>query len=196
MKDFNLREYLKNNPLLNENEYTEFVDDGENQYVDFNYDKIRTIMDKFGKTEDEFDDWLSLRNQDLDPTDEEVEVWLNSSSLKEGVGEGKPLNDINLLNLIQQNQDDILSHIDIYGNTMANIEIEFDDDGDPSIVVDGSTGWSFRRLEDVDHIGPIGMYDKDDIDAGLSEPFLGQNGDKPMPINVAGTDLMYIAYNI
>ena len=120
----------------------------------------------------------------------------NNPLLKENVGEGEPLNDSDLLNLLQQNQDDVLSQIDATPEDTTGVEIEFDGDGDPSIVVDGITGYSFRRPENVDHIGPIGMEYKDDIDAGLNEPFEGQDGDEPIPINVAGTDLIYIAYNI
>ena len=116
--------------------------------------------------------------------------------LKEEIGEGKPLNDGSLLNLIQQNKDEVLDKINAEPEDITDVEIEFDGDGDPSIVVDGITGYSFRRPENVDHIGPIGMEYKDDIDAGRSNPFAGQDGDEPMPINVAGTDLIYIAYNI
>ena len=120
----------------------------------------------------------------------------NNPLLKEEIGGGEPLNDGSLLNLIQQNKDDVLSQINAEPEDITDVEIEFDGDGDPSIVVDGITGYSFRRPENVDHIGPIGMEYKDDIDAGRSNPFAGQDGDEPMPINVAGTDLIYIAYNI
>ena len=117
----------------------------------------------------------------------------NNPLLKENVGEGEPLNDSDLLNLLQQNMADVLSQIDSNPEDTTNLKFEFDGDGDASIVPIGYTGYSFRRLGDVDHIGPIGI---ENIDDEYAKPFEGQDGDEPRPINVAGTDLMYIAYNI
>ena len=91
MDNFNLGKYLKDNRIMEnanpylaeteseeEGKYTEFIDDGENQYLDFNYGAIESIMGDFGKTSDDLEDWLDGRNTDVEPTDEEVEKWLNN----------------------------------------------------------------------------------------------------------------------
>ena len=83
MDNFNLKEYLAEGKLLKEAEYTEFVDDGENQYIDLDYDNIRTYI--AGKKGPDFaDDFMSDANEDFyenvvrfldkikNPTDEEV----------------------------------------------------------------------------------------------------------------------------
>jgi hypothetical protein len=74
---------LAEGKLLNEAEYTEFIDDGENQYIDLDYNKIRAyISDKKGP--DFADDFIDGYNDDFyenvvrffdkieNPTDEEV----------------------------------------------------------------------------------------------------------------------------
>ena len=74
---------LSENKLLKEAEYTEFVDDGENQYIDLDYDNIRAYI--AGKKGPDFaDDFMSDANEDFyenvvrfldkikNPTDEEV----------------------------------------------------------------------------------------------------------------------------
>ena len=78
MSNFDLRKYLAEGKLLKEGKYTEFVDDGENEYMDFNYDAIERDMVKYGKTEVDYDKFLNYRDFDVDPTDEEVENWFNS----------------------------------------------------------------------------------------------------------------------
>jgi hypothetical protein len=78
MSNFDLRKYLAEGKLLKESKYTEFVDDGENEYMDFNYDAIERDMVKYGKTEVDYDKFLNYRDFDVDPTDEEVENWFNS----------------------------------------------------------------------------------------------------------------------
>ena len=59
------------------NKYIEFVDDGENEYMDFNYDAIERDMVKYGKTEDDYDKFLNYRDFDVEVSDEEVENWFN-----------------------------------------------------------------------------------------------------------------------
>jgi len=83
MNDFDLRKYLAEGKLLKEAEYTEFVDDGENQYIDLDYDKIRAYVSS-KKGPDFADDFMSDANEDFyenvvrfldkikNPTDEEV----------------------------------------------------------------------------------------------------------------------------
>jgi hypothetical protein len=110
MKDFDLRKYLSENKLLKEEhpdhthgltikgrgfdwrkpskkekelEYTEFVDDGENQYMDLDYNKIRAYISA-KKGPDFADDFIDGYNDDFyenvvrfldkieSPTDEEV----------------------------------------------------------------------------------------------------------------------------
>ena len=73
---------------LKEGHYTEFVDDGENKYIDFNYDAIESVMGKYGKTPDDLEDWLNTRDVEITPTDKEVIKWLNNS-----ISENKPLNE-------------------------------------------------------------------------------------------------------
>ena len=109
---------------------------------------------------------------------------------------GEPLNDRGLLNFLQQNMGEVVNAIEANPENTTDLKFEFDGDGDPSIVIDGITGYSFRRPEYINHIGPIGMENIDDIENGLEKPFEGQDGDEPRPINVKGEDLLYIAYNI
>jgi len=83
MKDFDLRKYLAEGKLLKEAEYTEFADDGENQYMDLDYSKIRAYISS-KKGPDFADDFMSDANEDFyenvvrfldkmeNPTDEEV----------------------------------------------------------------------------------------------------------------------------
>ena len=83
MKDFDLKKYLAEGKLLKEAEYTEFVDDGENQYMDLDYSKIRTYISS-KKGQDFADDFMDGYNDDFyenvvrfldkieSPTDEEV----------------------------------------------------------------------------------------------------------------------------
>ena len=73
---------------LKEGYYTEFVDDGENKYIDFNYGAIESVMGKYGKTPDDLEDWLNTRDVEVEPTDKEVIKWLNNS-----ISENKPLNE-------------------------------------------------------------------------------------------------------
>jgi len=78
MSNFDLRKYLAEGKLLKEGKYTEFVDDGENEYMDFDYDAIERDMVEYGKTKVDYDKFLNYRDFDVDPTDEEVENWFNS----------------------------------------------------------------------------------------------------------------------
>ena len=73
---------------LKEGHYTEFVDDGENKYIDFKYSELEKVLDKYGKTPDDLEDWLNTRDVFIDPTDEEAIKWLNNST-----SENKPLNE-------------------------------------------------------------------------------------------------------
>tara|TARA_Y100000385_G_scaffold259147_1_gene287687 strand:- start:68 stop:661 length:594 start_codon:yes stop_codon:yes gene_type:complete len=74
---------IDENKILKEAEYTEFIDDGENQFMDLDYNKIRAyISDKKGP--DFADDFIDGYNDDFyenvvrfldkieNPTDEEV----------------------------------------------------------------------------------------------------------------------------
>ena len=58
--------------------YTEFVDDGENEYMDFDYGAIERDLAKYGKTADELEYFLDYRDVEVEPTDEEVIKWFNS----------------------------------------------------------------------------------------------------------------------
>jgi hypothetical protein len=89
MSNFDLRKYLAEGKLLKESKYTEFVDDGENEYMDFNYDAIERDMVKYGKTEVDYDKFLNYRDFDVDPTDEEVENWFNSPEIDNNSLENK-----------------------------------------------------------------------------------------------------------
>jgi hypothetical protein len=74
---------LTENKLLKEAEYTEFIDDGENQYIDLDYNKIRAYISN-KKGPDFADDFIDGYNDDFyenvvrfldkieNPTDEEV----------------------------------------------------------------------------------------------------------------------------
>ena len=108
---------------------------------------------------------------------------------------GEPLNDTALLNFLQQNVGEVVKEIGADPEDARNLKFEFDNDGDPSIVIDDITGYSFRRPENINHIGPVGMENIDDIENGLDKPFEGEEGDEPRPINVKGVDLIYIGYN-
>jgi len=111
------------------------------------------------------------------------------------VNRGEPLNDTSLLNFLQQNVGEVVKEIGADPEDARNLKFEFDNDGDPSIVIDDITGYSFRRPENINHIGPVGMENIDDIENGLDKPFEGEEGDEPRPINVKGVDLIYIGYN-
>ena len=75
--------FLNENKLLKEAEYTEFVDDGENQFMDLDYNKIRAYVSS-KKGPDFADDFMSDANEDFyenvvrfldkmeNPTDKEV----------------------------------------------------------------------------------------------------------------------------
>ena len=108
---------------------------------------------------------------------------------------GEPLNDTSLLNILQQNVGEVVKEIGADPEDARNLKFEFDNDVDPSIVIDDITGYSFRRPENINHIGPVGMENIDDIENGLDKPFEGEEGDEPRPINVKGVDLIYIGYN-
>ena len=111
------------------------------------------------------------------------------------VNRGEPLNDTSLLNFLQQNVGEVVKEIGADPEDARNLKFEFDNDGDPSIVIDDITGYSFRRPENINHIGPVGMENIDNIENGLDKPFEGEEGDEPSPINVKGVDLIYIGYN-
>ena len=64
MKDFHLKKYLAENKLLKESEYTEFVDDGENQFMDLDYNKIRAYVSS-KKGPDFANDFMSDANEDF-----------------------------------------------------------------------------------------------------------------------------------
>ena len=107
----------------------------------------------------------------------------------------EPLNDTSLLNFLHQNVGEVVKEIGADPEDARNLKFEFDNDGDPSIVIDDITGYSFRRPENINHIGPVGMENIDDIENGLDKPFEGEEGDEPRPINVKGVNLIYIGYN-
>ena len=111
------------------------------------------------------------------------------------VNRGEPLNDTSLLNFLQQNVGEVVKEIEADPEDARNLKFEFDNDGDPSIVIDDITGYSFRRPENINHIGPVAMENIDDIESGLDKPFEGEEGDEPRPINVKGVNLIYISYN-
>ena len=58
--------------------YTEFVDDGENEYMDFDYGAIERDLAKYGKTADELEYFLDYRDVEVEPTDEEIINWFNN----------------------------------------------------------------------------------------------------------------------
>jgi hypothetical protein len=66
---------------LRESKYTEFIDDGENKYIDFNYAALEKVLDKYGKTSDDLEDWLDTRNVEVEPTDKEAINWLMHSAI-------------------------------------------------------------------------------------------------------------------
>ena len=78
MDNFDLIKYLAEGRLLKEGKYTEFVDDRENEYMDFNYSAIEMDLEKYGKTANDLEDFLDTRDVDVEPTDKEIENWFNS----------------------------------------------------------------------------------------------------------------------
>lgn len=113
---------------------------------------------------------------------------------------GEPLNDKALLNFLQQNMDDVVYKVADRDNHTPSPKFEFDGDGDVSIQIaypdtygldaleDPSEGdmytvvYAFRKPEDVDHVGPLGIS------------FRNEGDDDPESIKIAGKDLMYISY--
>ena len=77
MDNFDLIKYLAEGRLLKEGKYTEFVDDRENEYMDFNYSAIEMDLEKYGKTANDLEDFLDTRDVDVEPTDEEIENWFS-----------------------------------------------------------------------------------------------------------------------
>jgi len=251
----------KENKLVKEDKYTEIVDDGENQYLDFNYGAIESIMGKYGKTNDDLEDWLDRRSTDIQPTDEEVEEWLNSQDLEIDLKkylhvpttENKLLKE-DLLDQIKQIQDyekteDSLDYngyfVQKYIDGGETIYVVWEDRGEnvdsdpqpdfestnPNAIKDfltknnpvkeeiGSSellGFIHNNWEevaaqvgntitdigideegdvgarDVDGFGGFAFRDPEDVD----DEFVGEDGDSPRPIEVAGRKLLYIAYNI
>jgi hypothetical protein len=89
-----------------------------------------------------------------------------------------------LLSFIKQNQDEVAEKIGAV--RLEDIKIDSLGDIGASAIFDGldeddfefEGGVSFRYSEDVD------------------DDFKGENGDKPIPLEIAGKQLMYISYNI
>ena len=91
-----------------------------------------------------------------------------SKVLKEEIGSSE------LLDFVKNNQEEVAAQV---GNTITDIDI--DEEGDVGARdIDGFGGFAFRYPEDVD------------------DEFVGEDGDSPRPIEVAGRKLLYIAYNI
>ena len=63
---------------VEENKYIEFVNDGENEYMDFDYDAIERDMVEYGKTKVDLEYFLDYRDFDVEVSDEEVENWFNN----------------------------------------------------------------------------------------------------------------------
>ena len=79
-----------------------------------------------------------------------------------------------LMSFIKNNSEEVAAQV---GNTITDIDI--DEEGDVGARdIDGFGGFAFRYPEDVD------------------DEFVGEDGDSPRPIEVAGRKLLYIAYNI
>ena len=115
---------------------------------------------------------------------------------------GEPLNDKGLLNFLQQNINDVVFKVTRGDDYTSDPKFEFDGDGDVSIEIAYSdiygldaledpsekdvykVAYSFRKPEDVDHIGPLGISFRNEGDAD------------PNPIKIAGKDLMYISYPV
>ena len=199
MNNFDLKKYLAEGRLLKEdikdkaisvlNNYKDKVK-GVESYIKY----LRSTRYNISSSIQAIADDLDRDNYTSDSLRRDLEkLSLAENKLLKEAKMGEPLNDRGLLNLIQQNMEDVLVAIDATPEDPTDVEIDFDGDGDPSIVIDGITGYSFRRPEDVDHVGPIGM---ETVDDGYSKPFEGQDGDEPRPIKIGGKDLMYIAYNI
>jgi len=91
-----------------------------------------------------------------------------SKEVKEEIGSSE------LLDFIQNNSEEVAAQV---GNIITDIDI--DEEGDVGARdIDGFGGFAFRYPEDVD------------------DEFVGEDGDSPRPIEVAGRKLLYIAYNI
>ena len=56
--------------------FVNIVNDGENKYLDFDYGYIETIMGLFGKTNDDLEGWLNVRDVEIIPNDQEIVDWL------------------------------------------------------------------------------------------------------------------------
>jgi hypothetical protein len=99
-----------------------------------------------------------------------------------------------LLSFIKQNQDEVAEKIgavrleDIVIDNLNNpsaiavFDIDLEDEDEDEDEIEGgllfNSGVSFSYPEDVD------------------DDFKGENGDKPVPLEIAGKQLMYISYNI
>jgi hypothetical protein len=89
--------------------------------------------------------------------------------LKEEIGSSE------LLDFIKNNSEEIATQV----GTDSITDIRVDDEGDVGATDrEGFTGFAFRDPRNVD------------------SEFYGAEGDEPRPIEVAGRELMYIAYNI
>jgi len=89
-----------------------------------------------------------------------------------------------LLSFIKQNQDEVAEKI----GAVRLEDIEIDSLGDAGALA------IFNNLDDDDFEseGGVSFRYSEDID----DDFKGENGDEPIPLEIAGKQLMYISYNI
>ena len=106
-----------------------------------------------------------------------------SSSLSKEISSPTGINEEenNLLSFIKQNQTEVAKAV-------------------------GATSLYDISIDDLGDVGAIGIFDVDgdEMESGLAfrypenvdDDFVGENGDEPEPITVAGKKLMYVGYNI
>jgi hypothetical protein len=104
---------------------------------------------------------------------------ITESEYKEQMNE----DETDLLAFIKQNQDEIANEV---GATSLK-DIMIDDLGDV-----GATGIYEEEGEDYEIEGGLAFRFPEDVDGD----FVGENGDKPMSLNINGVELMYVGYNI
>ena len=169
----------------------------ENQfYGDYDEDSVKQMLIDAGKDPQEVDDFMndeegyfSWSNMTFDhqPTDEDIKNTFVDAFEEWATGGTNSLSakDINLLQFVKQNKDEIAEKIGAV--RLENIMI--DDLGDV-----GATGIYVDETDDTgeEMEGGLAFRFPEDVD----DDFVGENGDEPNSINVAGEELMYVGYNI
>ena len=140
---------------------------------------------KFVKSLDEFDEGFKTEEEWGVASAEEITQENDDYPVELGGTNSLSTKDINLLQFVKQNKDEIAEKIGAV--RLKNIMI--DDLGDV-----GATGIYVDETDDTgeEMEGGLAFRFPKDVD----DDFVGENGDEPNSINVAGEELMYVGYNI